>query len=112
MRIGRVCGLHRKHDRRRHAGRIGFGTCTGPFANLSVYGAGGTDGYLAHVVRATASDCGLPSALSPPVLSTCAGAISKLRGVACGNDEDDDDQSNPRTPEKCASAACAASSQA
>ena len=42
-------------------------------------------------------------------LSTCAGAISKLHEAeACGNDENDDDQSNPRTPEKCASAACAA----
>ena len=56
-----------------------------------------------------ASECGLPSALSPLPLSTCVGAIYKLHEAsACGNDDDDDDQSNPRTPEKCASDACAA----
>ena len=44
----------------------GFARCTGAFADYSAYGAGGMhDGYLAHVVRETASDCGLPSALSP-----------------------------------------------
>ena len=87
----------------------GVATCTGPFAVYQAHTSGDYDGYLTHVVRATAIDCGLPSTLSPPVLSTCAGAISKLHEAeACGNDENDDDQSNPRTPEKCASAACAA----
>ena len=89
----------------------GFARCTGAFADFSVYGAGGMyDGYFAQVVRETASDCGLSSALSPPVLSTCAGAMSKKREASsCGNDDDDDDdQSNPRTPATCASAACAA----
>ena len=42
-------------------------------------------------------------------LSTCAGAMPKIHEMSsCGNDGDDDDQSNPRTAEKCASAACAA----
>ena len=42
-------------------------------------------------------------------LSTCAGAISKIgEASSCGDDDDDDILSNPRTPETCASDACAA----
>ena len=44
-------------------------------------------------------------------LSTCAGAVSKIGEMSssCGDDNDHhDDQSNPRTPETCASDACAA----
>ena len=42
-------------------------------------------------------------------LSTCAGAISKLHEASsCGDDNDDDILSNPRTAETCASDACAA----
>ena len=63
------------------------------------------------LVRETASDCGLSSALSPPVAQHVRG-----RDVQVGRDvlllrkgdDDDDDQSNPRTPATCASAACAA----
>ena len=59
----------------------GFATCTGLYADSQAYGAGGMyDGYLAYVVRATASDCGLPSALSPLSLSTCMGALPGTGG--------------------------------
>ena len=83
-----------------------------PSAGYQVYGTDGMYGpdYLGSVVRSTASECGLASALSPLSLSTCAGAMSKLGEMssACGDngDDDDDDKNNPRTPATCASAAC------
>ena len=44
----------------------GFAACTGPFAEFQVYGTDGFYGpdYLGSVVRSTASECGLASALS------------------------------------------------
>ena len=44
----------------------GFAACTGPFAEFQVYGTDGMYGpdYLGSVVRSTASECGLASALS------------------------------------------------
>merc|ERR1719324_1578967 len=89
----------------------GLATCAGPSSNSSAQGEGGMyEGFLAHAVRATASDCGLPSALSPLSLSTCMGAVSKMGEMSsCGDDDnDDEDHSNPRTAETCASDACAA----
>ena len=102
----RVCGLRQRITDEPHDVN-GLATCTGPFAGSQVYGAGGMyEGYLAHVVRATASDCGLPSALSPLSLSTCMGAMSKIGEMSSSCGDDDDDQSNPRTDETCASPVC------
>ena len=69
----------------------GLATCTGPYAEYEDR-VWGIDGYL----RKTASDCGLPSALSPPVLSSCAGAMSKMGEMSssCGDNDDDDDDDN------------------
>ena len=72
----------------------GFASCTGDYAF-------DVDSVKAILVKPVADQCGLTAPFSPLGLDSCLGALALFGSeTACGSDEE-------RTPDTCASAACA-----